>query len=143
MDLSFWQSMVTIIGLPVATISVVALIYQNYQLTASLKSQVYQGLIDNSLKIDSLMIEYPTFRKYIYGSEPVNDKTSDLDKLMGVTEFMLDVIDNINAQQDFIPKKFRPGWKDFVETVLQSPAAQYFTRLHGSWYVSNYTREID
>ena len=130
------QLIVNLTAVPVAIISVLFLIKQNRQLDETLRSQVYQGLIDNSLKIDQLLIENPSFRKYIYGNEPVKDDTPDIDKLMAVMEFMVDIIDNLKVQEGFIPKPLIKGWRNFAQEVLSSPAAKHFLQRHGSWYSS-------
>jgi len=130
------QLIVNLIAVPTAIVSVLFLTRQTRQLDETLRSQVYQGLIDNSLKIDQLLIEHPEFRKYIYGSEPVKDDTPDIDRLMGVIEFMVDIIDNLTVQERFIPKPLVKGWRNFAQEVLDSPAAKHFLQKHGSWYSS-------
>lgn len=132
----FVQAIVNLIAVPTAVISVLLLIKQTRQLDDTMRSQVYQGLIDNSLKIDQLLIEHPELRKYIYGKEPVDEKTPDLDKLMSVTEFMIDIVDNLKAQEKYIPKPLIPGWRNFAQDVLNSPATRYFLEKHGTWYSS-------
>ena len=109
-----------------AIIALLLVVKQMHQLDETLRSQVYQGLIDNSLKIDELLIEKPEFRKYVYGQEMLDENTPDLDRIMSVMEYMVDVVDNVEAQEGFIPKAEKPGWRHFAKDVLGSPAAKYF-----------------
>lgn len=134
MTLDTLQAIVTIIGLPLAFLSVIALLFQNRQLAQSTKSQVYQGLIDNSLKIDALLIENPELRKYIYGGQPLPQDTREVDRLMAVLEFVNDIVDNLRAQEKYIPRKLRPGWRAFANDVTASPSMQHFMEAHGHWY---------
>jgi hypothetical protein len=130
------QLVVNLVGMPIAIVSVLFLIRQTRQLDETLRSQVYQGLIDNSLKIDQLLIDNPAFRKYIYGGEPIQDGDPDVDKLMGIMEFMVDIVDNLKVQEKFIPEPLVKGWRNFAQEVLSSPAAERFLQRHGSWYSS-------
>lgn len=107
------QTLFNVISFPLVIVSILALLRQNRQLERSIKSQVYQSLIENSLKIDSLLIENPEFRKYIYNNEAITEDTPELDKLMAVMEFMMDVIDNLKAQEKYIPGDLQLGWQKF------------------------------
>jgi len=126
-----------------AVVALILVILQMRQLDQTLRSQVYQGLIDNSLKIDELLIENPEFRKYVYGNEIVDKNTPDIDKVMSVMEFVIDIIDNVTAQEAFIPKAEKPGWGEFVRDVTSSPAAQYFLEMHGKWFSGNVPKTIE
>lgn len=128
------QFSVNIIAAPVAIITIVLLIRQTKQLDNTLKSQVYQGLIDNSLKIDQLLIERPEYRKYIYGNEKFPTNKENTDELMGVLDFVVDVVDNVRVQEKFIPKDALVGWRAFVSDVLEQPAIKYYMEQKGYWY---------
>lgn len=129
------QLILNIVTIPVAIVTVFLLLKQAKQLDETLKSQVYQGLIDNSLKIDQLMIENPEYRKYIYDHEPIPEEAKDLEKLWGILDFALDVVDNVKAQERFIPKPFLPGWRAFAALVLEQPATKYYMeRKYGFWF---------
>jgi uncharacterized protein len=117
-----------------AVVALFLVVKQMRQLDDTLRSQVYQGLIDNSLKIDELLIEKPEFRKYVYGEEIIDENTPGIDQIMSVMEFVVDVMDNVKAQESFIPKAVKPGWRQFSQDVLSSPAAQFFMQKHGLWY---------
>jgi len=118
----------------VGLITIILMIRQTRQLDETLKSQVYQGLIDNSLKIDQLLIERPEYRKYIYENEKFPQNKQNTDELMGVLDFVVDVVDNIKIQEKFIPKKALVGWRLFVQDVLKQPAIKYYMEQKGYWY---------
>jgi uncharacterized protein len=126
-----------------AVIALLLIVKQMRQLDKTLRSQVYQGLIDNSLKIDQLLMEKPEFRKYVYGGEKVNENTPDIDRIMSMTEFMVDVVDNVKAQEAIIPKAEKPGWSHFTQHVVRSPAAQYFMQKHGLWFSGSVPQIIE
>lgn len=128
------QFVVNIIAAPVALITIVLLIRQTKQLDDTLKSQVYQGLINNSLLIDQLLIEHPEYRKYIYEQEKFPTDESNTDELMGILDFLVDVVDNIKAQEKYIPKEALMGWRLFVRDVLDQPAVKYYMEKKGYWY---------
>ena len=130
------QLIVNLIAAPTALITIIFLIMQARQLDQTLRSQVYQGLIDNSLKIDQLLIEHPEFRKYIYEGEAVNENTPEIEKLMSLMEFVVDIVDNLGAQERYIPKSLVGGWRAYAQDVMRSPAASYFLQKHGHWYTS-------
>ena len=126
-----------------AIVAILFVIKQTRQLDNTLQSQVYQGLIDNSLKIDELLMEHPEYRKYVYGNEPINENTPDIDKIISVMEFMTDIADHVLTQEEFIPKSERIGWRIFAEEILSSPAARYFLEEHGTWYSGKIPDTID
>jgi hypothetical protein len=117
-----------------AVIAIVLMIKQTRQLDNTLRSQVYQGLIETSFKIDELLIESPEYRKYIYGNEIINDNTPDIEKITGVIEYVVDIADNIMTQEEFIPKSERLGWMTFAKEILSSPAAKFFLKTNRKWY---------
>jgi hypothetical protein len=125
------QAIVNTISIPVSIVTIIFLIRQSRQTDASQRSQVYEKLIDNSLKIDQLMIENPEFRKYIYRGEPITDDLPDKDKLLGFLEFIVDVLDNAKAQEKYIPKSSRQGWTTFRNMMLSQPAMKYFIEQAG------------
>ena len=144
MSISELISLITqVITALTAIFAVLFIVRQMHQLDESLRSQVYQGLIDNSLKIDELLMEKPEFRKYVYGEQEIDETTPDIDRIMSVMEFMVDVVDNIKAQEAFIPKAEKPGWKHFTEDVLHSPAAEYFMQKHGLWFSGGVPQVIE
>jgi uncharacterized protein len=126
-----------------AVVALFLVIKQMRQLDDTLRSQVYQGLIDNSLKIDELLIEKPEFRKYVYGEEKIDENTPGIDQIMSVMEFVVDVMDNVKAQEEFIPKEEKIGWKQFSQEVLRSPAALFFMQKHGLWYSGGVKNTIE
>jgi len=136
------QLIISLVAAPTAIISVLFLIRQTRQLDETLRSQVYQGLIDNSLKIDQLLIDHPDFRKYIYGNEPVTQNTPNLETLMSVMEFMIDIVDNLGVQKKFIPTPMLQGWRNFAQEVVNSPAAKYFLETHHGWYSSGISDKV-
>lgn len=117
-----------------AVIAILLVLKQMRQIDKTLRNQVYQGLIDNSLKIDALLMEKPELRKYVYGEEKVDENTPDIDRIMSLMEFMVDVVDNVKAQEAIIPPAEKPGWRRFSRDVLSSPAAQYFIQKHRPWF---------
>lgn len=125
------QAIVNTMSIPISIITIIFLIKQSRQTDASQRSQVYEKLIDNSLKIDQIMIENPEFRKYIYRGEPITDELPDRDKLMGFLEFIVDVLDNAKAQEKYIPKTARPGWSTYTKMILAQPAMKHFLSQAG------------
>lgn len=117
-----------------AIVAIFYVVRQTRQLDNTLRSQVYQGLIDNSLKIDELLMKHPEYRKYIYHNEPIDENTPDIEEIIGVIEFVTDIADNILTQSEFIPKNEKAGWITFAEEILSSPAASYFFQEHSNWY---------
>jgi len=136
------QGIVNLVSIPIAIITIVIFIRQTKQLDDSTKSQVYQGLIDNSLKLDELLIKYPEYRKYVYGSEEITEETSDIDKLMGILDFVVDVVDNIVAHEEFIPKTELRGWQAFSQDLLNQSAVKYYLEQKGYWYEGTIGKKI-
>jgi len=102
--------------------------------TNTLQSQVYQGLINVSLRIDEILIERPRFRRYIYGDAASPADDIDIDELEGVIELVLELIDNVQTQQEFIPKSNREGWRKYSEHILSRPLVAAYLEQHGPWF---------
>lgn len=120
-----------------ALIALFLIIKQINQFNMSLRSQVYQELINNSLEIDKLLIEKPELRKYIYGDAIVSADIPEVDQIMSLMEMIVDVLDNLGAQYKFIPKSEKEGWQLYAKQILSSPAAEYFITENGSWFSGN------
>ncbi|MEU4384456.1 hypothetical protein [Promicromonospora sp. NPDC023805] len=128
------QVIATTVGITVSLGGLVGLTIQIVRLRRSLQSQVYQGLIANSLKLDELMISNPKLRKYIYDGAPVPPDDMDESELEALIEFVVDVIDNFKAQEGSVPKQARPGWQAFADHVMEQPAVIQFMSKRGHWF---------
>ncbi len=128
------QTIIGIVGLPTAIFSVLLLARQTQQLKESIYSQVYQGVIECSLKVDELLIQYPQFRKYIYENEMVDENTPDLDRLMTIIELVVDTMDHLNVQRKYIPSEVRTSWSRYSYDILNTPAAKYFFEKYPGWF---------
>ncbi|MBQ8000349.1 MAG: hypothetical protein IJ298_03935 [Ruminococcus sp.] len=128
------ELILTIIASVVEVITLVALIYQSINLQATINNQIYQSFLNNSLEIDRILIEYPQFRKYVYGNEPIDENTKDIERIMSVMELMIDVSENIEIYKKYIPKSRRKGWMCFVEDVKKSSAYSYYMERYSRWY---------
>ena len=131
---SIAQSIVAIIGIPLALYSVFLLARQTRHLENSIHSQVYQGLTENAFRIDEMLIEHPEFRRYLYGGEEVNENTPDLDRLLMAVELIVDVFENLNVQHRSIPKSVLSSWENYKDHVLSTPAVAYYLKAHKDWY---------
>lgn len=90
--------------------------------TVSTNSQVYQNFVNNSLEIDRMLIQYPQFRKYVYGNDPLSKNDPDYDLIMGIEKLVVDVVENIKVFENEIPAKYIDGWMNFVKDVESSSA---------------------
>ena len=90
--------------------------------TVSTNSQVYQNFVNNSLEIDRMLIQYPQFRKYVYGTDPLSKNDPDYDLIMGIEKLVVDVVENIKVFENEIPAKYIDGWMNFVKDVESSSA---------------------
>ena len=113
--------------------SLIGLIYQSINLKQTINSQIYQNFVANSLEIDRILIEKPYLRKYVYYGEPIDENTENLDEILSFIELIIDVSENIEVYQKYIPKSRKDGWLTFVNDLKQTPAYDYYKK-HGSWY---------
>ncbi|HLV98467.1 MAG TPA: hypothetical protein VKT82_07285 [Ktedonobacterales bacterium] len=132
--LAIAQSLVSIIGIPVALGSLLLLARQTRSLEKSIRSQVYQGLTENAFRIDEILLEYPQFRDYLYDGKEVGDDTPDLARLMMAVELIIDVFENLNVQRDNIPRPVLASWDNYKNHVLNTPAVAYYLNTHSDWY---------
>lgn len=114
--------------------SLIGLIYQSINLKQTINSQIYQNFVANSLEIDRILIEKPYLRKYVYYGEPIDENTENLDEILSFIELIIDVSENIEVYQKYIPKSRKDGWLTFVNDLKQTPAYDYYYKKHGSWY---------
>lgn len=128
MDLFDW---ITIL---ISLASLIGLIYQSINLKATINSQIYQNFVQNSLEIDRILIEKPELRKYVYYGEPVNDKTENLDQIMSFIELTVDISENIEVYEKYIPKSRKEGWMNFVNDLKKTSAYHYYMSKHKEWY---------
>lgn len=118
----------------ISVASLVGLIYQSYNLKATINSQIYQNFVANSLEIDRILIERPELRKYIYYCEPIDENTEDLDRILSLIELIVDVSENIEVYEKYIPKARKEGWFKFIKDVKSTPAYVFYMRKHADWY---------
>lgn len=114
--------------------SLIALLYQVINLRCTIKNQIYESFISNSVEIDKLLVQYPDLRKYVYDNECVSDKTDNLDQIMSIVEMIIDVIENIEVYKKYIPKERRNGWMQFVKDVQNTSAYKYYMSRYGEWF---------
>lgn len=126
------------IGIVIASVAAIAglagLIVQLRLVIRSTESQVYQGLIANSLKIDEILLERPHLRKYIYDRAPVPPADVSPEELESFVELVVDVVDNLRIQERYIPDDARKGWREFTVDLLGQPAVITFLQSRGHWY---------
>ena len=115
-------------------ITILFLFFQSRAMTLSTRNQVYQNFVSNSLEIDRVLIEYPQFRKYIYGNEPLDRSNPDWDKIMGIEELIVDVVENIEVFKNEIPANRIDGWMEFVAQTRSSSAYKEFRDNYSKWY---------
>lgn len=115
-------------------VTILFLFFQSRMQTLSTKNQVYQNFVSNSLEIDKVLIQYPQFRKYIYGNEPLDTSNPDWDQIMGIEELIVDVVENIEVFMNEIPANRIDGWMEFVAQMRSSSAYREFKNNYSKWY---------
>ena len=124
-----------VIATIVSVASVLALIYQTINLKQTINSQIYQNFVANSVEIDRILIDNPELRKYVYDGAPVDDNTENLDKILAMVELIVDITENLEVYEKYIPKSRRDGWMHFVQDVKNTPAYEYYMKRNQAWYV--------
>lgn len=124
-----------VIATIVSVASVLALIYQTVNLKQTINSQIYQNFVANSVEIDRILIDNPELRKYVYDGAPVDDNTENLDKILAMIELIVDITENLEVYEKYIPKSRRDGWMRFVQDVKNTPAYEYYMKRNQAWYV--------
>ena len=124
-----------VIATIVSVASVLALIYQTINLKQTINSQIYQNFVANSVEIDRILIDNPELRKYVYDGAPVDDNTENLDKILAMIEMIVDITENLEVYEKYIPKSRRDGWMHFVQDVKNTPAYEYYMKRNQAWYV--------
>ena len=120
------------------TFVTVCFLYRQIKMqTVSTNNQVYQNFVNNSLEIDRTLIQYPQFRKYVYGNEPLDSSNPDYELIMSVEELIVDVVENIDVFKKEIPEEYVDGWDNFVELVKKSSAYDEFINHYGYWYLKS------
>ncbi|MDR1184987.1 MAG: hypothetical protein LBK67_09350 [Coriobacteriales bacterium] len=128
------MNIIGIVTSVIGVVSLVALIYQAYNLRITIGNQIYQSFVTNSIEIDKILIKYPHLRKYVYDNEPVDDSTDELDRIMSVIELMTDITENIEVYRKYIPKTRYDGWMQFVKDTQRTGAYRYYMEKYGKWY---------
>ncbi len=123
-----------IIATIVSVASVIALIYQTINLKETINSQIYQNFVANSVEIDRILIDNPELRKYVYDGEPVDENTENLDKILAMVEMIVDITENLEVYEKYIPKSRRYGWMSFVSDVKSTPAYEFYMQKNQGWY---------
>lgn len=120
--------------LSISVASLVGVIYQSINLQQTINSQIYQNLVSNELEIDRILVEKPYLRKYVYYGEPVDENTENLEEIMSFLELIIDIFENIQIYQRYLPKSRREGWLNFVRDIQQTPVYAFYMKRHGHWY---------
>lgn len=128
------MSLAEIISICLSCISLIAVIYQGIILRKTIANQIYESCISYSLEFDRTLIENPELRKYVYGNEPVDDKTENLDKIMSLMEFAVDIMENIEVHKKYIPKSRRKGWIKYINDIKNTNAYKFYMKKCGSWF---------
>jgi len=128
------MDILTKISLTISVLSIFGLIYQSIILKATIDNQIYQSFVSNSVKIDEMLITYPELRKYIYGNEPVDENSPDLDRLMSMVELIIDCVENIEVYKKYLPRNRKSGWLQYVIDVKNTPAYKFFIKKYSGWF---------
>jgi hypothetical protein len=128
------MNVVGVITSIIGIVSLIALIYQSYNLRATIGSQIYQSFITNSVEVDKILIEYPHIRKYVYDNVSVDEETEELDRIMSVIELIIDITENIEVYRKYIPKARHDGWMQFVHDTQSTNAYRYYMNKYGKWF---------
>lgn len=118
----------------IGVISLVALVYQSYNLRVTINNQIYQSFITNSVEIDKTLIDYPQIRKYVYDNAPLPESQEELDRILSTMELIVDITENIEVYNKYIPKIRREGWMRFVHDVQKTNAYRYYMNKYGKWF---------
>lgn len=128
------MDILTKISLTISVLSIFGLIYQSIILKATIDNQIYQSFVSYSVKIDEMLITYPELRKYIYGNEPVDENSPDLDRLMSMVELIIDCVENIEVYKKYLPRNRKSGWLQYVIDVKNTPAYEFFIKKYSGWF---------
>jgi hypothetical protein len=140
-DVPTWLTfVVAVVGIVGVVLQLQMLRKSTELLHESTQVQVYQSLIQNSSKIDEILIERPELRKYIYDSAAVPRSKRRQAEIESLIELAVDMIDNLTIQAEYVPRKAREGWASFAEDFLRQPTVVRFLNNHGVWY-SGLSRE--
>ncbi len=123
-----------IITLVFSALSLVFVVYQCVNLKQTIKSQIYQNFVANSLEIDRILIEKPYMRKYVYYGEPIDENTENLDEILSFIELIVDVSENVEVYKKYIPASRREGWLTFINDMKETQAYKFYIEKHKEWY---------
>lgn len=128
------MDVINIVATVVSVASLILVIHQSINLQKTINSQIYQNFVANSLEIDRILIDRPYLRPYIYGKAEVNEHTENLDQIMSLVELVVDITENIEVYEKYIPRSRRIGWLQFVHDVKSTSAYNYYINEYGAWY---------
>jgi hypothetical protein len=52
-----------------------------------------------------------------------------------MVELIVDITENLEVYEKYIPKSRRDGWMRFVQDVKNTPAYEYYMKRNQAWYV--------
>jgi hypothetical protein len=132
---------VPVLQLSVAIVSVALVLYQIKNLVASIHSQTYQRIYELMIQIDRFFIENPTIKPYFYPSANIVPEDVEREKLLSVSEMMIDYFDSVYHQRVCMPPRTFDGFKEYMQSIFRnSEILQEYLKISGreKWYPKDF-----
>ena len=133
-NLQFWSLLVSVV-------SVLLVLYQIQNLVKSIHSQTYQRIYELMIQIDRFFIDNPKLKPYFYPNTTITDEDVDKEKLLSVSEMMMDYLDNVYHQRACMPSHTFDGFREYMQSVYRSSETlQNYLALSGreKWYPKDF-----
>jgi hypothetical protein len=109
-----------ILSLLVSVVSVMLVLYQIQNLVKSIHSQTYQRIYELMIQIDRFFIDNPKLKPYFYPNTSITLENVEKEKLLSVSEMMMDYFDNVYHQRACMPSHTFDGFREYMQSVFRS-----------------------
>jgi hypothetical protein len=127
---------VSIVGFAAVVLTLWFMQHQTSSGADSLKNSAYQNCANQLFIIDKVFIEYPELYRYFYSGMDVSMGDPAYERVVAISELVLDFIDAVLIQQAALPAYWHlERWEPyFIDLFTSSPVLCRNLSLNKSWY---------
>ncbi len=123
--LQILQTIVNIIGLPLLIWSVLTVVKQaremasqNELIARATRSSVYQSVIETTMGINRLWLEYPNLKPYFFENKEITAEHAEYARVTTIADMMIDLIDDVYVQSSNMPEYDWDSWKKAFQGIF-------------------------
>lgn len=144
MHSAYIQNVAAIIGVIVALVGFIALVYQLRQVERGLQSSARGSIYDMAARLKEVFLRHPELRPLFFNGEPVGPEDERYGLAIAVADYYALYLEQIITQGEALQPSIRQSWYDYTEGIYaKSPILRHYLSDKRSWYTEAFWETVE